>query len=60
MKNKKQNHIELAKSIRLAWSSLDSHIDYVDTPYKKGEPKGFHKKCVKEYAEIIKTLSDQL
>lgn len=60
MKDKKQNRKELAKSIRLAWSSLDSHLDFLDVPYKKGEPKRFHRSCVKEYAEIIKTLADQL
>ena len=39
---------------------MDSHLDYLDVPYKKGEPKRFHIKTSKEYAEIIKTLADQL
>lgn len=48
----------IEKSIRLAWSSLESHLFYT---YAKrltiGETNRFHKKCVKEYAEIIKHLS---
>ena len=50
-----------AKAIRLAWSSLDSHlegsikIDKKERKYVGGEQ--FHKKCVQEYAEIIQILS---
>jgi len=60
MIDKCKNRKEIVKSIRLTWSSMDSHLDYLDVPYKKGEPKRFHIKTSKEYAEIIKTLADQL
>lgn len=56
----KKDGKEIIKSIKLAWSSLDSHMEYIDIPYKKGEPKRFHRKAIKEYATIIKTLADQL
>jgi hypothetical protein len=60
----------IARSIDLAWDSLKSHLsDVYDPIYPKlkerkakdtvGDRK-FHVKCVKEYAEIIKTLADQL
>ena len=60
MKDKKHHRKEIVKSIKLAYSSLDSHLDYTDVPYKKGEPRGFHIRAIREYAEIIKTLADQL
>jgi len=44
------------KIIRLAWSSLESHLEYT---YKKtSEGEEFHKQCVKEYIEIIKNASE--
>lgn len=58
--DKKKNRKEIVKAIRLAWSSMDSHLDYTDIPYKKGEPKRFHIKTIQEYATIIRTLCDQL
>jgi len=59
---------KVIKSIRLAWDSLISHLDDCaqDSAPKKIRDKygvggtQFHKKCVKEYAEIIKTLADSL
>lgn len=57
---KKQKNKEIVQALRNTWSSLDSHLDYIEVPYKRGEPKNFHKKTIKEYAQIIKTLSDQL
>lgn len=57
---KKQKNKEIVQAIRNTWSSLDSHLDYLDVPYKRGEPKRHHAKCVLEYAQIIKTLTDQL
>lgn len=50
-----------AKAIRLAWSSLESHLDAsikIDKKEKMyvGDEK-FHKKCVQEYAEIIQILA---
>ena len=57
---------EIIKAIKLAWSSLDSHLDYCVKPIKDKKFKRihggatFHKKCVKEYSIIIKTLADSL
>jgi hypothetical protein len=53
---------ERAKTIRklisLVYDSLDSHLEYT---YESDEgvkaSKRFHKKCVKEYAEIINLLT---
>jgi hypothetical protein len=62
---------KLVRAIRLIWLSLDSHLDNAcETP--KLETDGsklfkrvyggtrFNRKCVKEYATIIKLLSDIL
>lgn len=61
---------KIAHSIELAWDSLLSHLsDVYDPTYKKVKERKaketignreFHVKCVKEYAEIIKTLADEL
>lgn len=59
MKNKKK----IVKSIRIIWDSLESHLDSaVDKRLKGGiiGTKAFHKKCVREYADVIKTLSELL
>ena len=53
------HHEQKAKSreraLRLAWSSLESHLGY--THGKKGchtcDDKAFHRRCVKEYTELI-------
>lgn len=52
-KNRKPKQIE--RGIRLAWSSLDSHLRY--TYLKSWEKEAFHKRCVVEYAELIKILA---
>ena len=62
MKKVKQGPTDRAKSveksIRLAWSSLESHLSYTYTKKLRApETNHFHKTCVKEYAEIIKHLS---
>ena len=49
---------ELERAIELTWDSLFSHID--GTYLKTKEGKAFHKKCIYEYLEIMKTLADQL
>lgn len=58
MKEKK-----IIKAIRIVWESLDTHLDSSADKRLKGgiigSPK-FHKKCVREYAEVIKILSDLL
>lgn len=42
----------------MVWSSLNSHLDYIKG--KSLEGQSWHKKCVKEYAEMIKLLSEIL
>lgn len=61
---------KIAHSISLAWESLESHLPDVYNPTTKRikerlaketiGSRSFHVKCVKEYAEMIKTLADQL
>ncbi len=52
---------KIEQAIRLIWSSLDSHLAWT---YEKGPKvkyfgkKVFHKRAVKEYAEIIKILTE--
>lgn len=43
------------KIMRLAWDSLQSHLKYTHEQDKDG--KAFHKKCVKEYLEIMQEAS---
>lgn len=60
----------IAKAIRIVWDSLDSHLDDTFNPiYPKLKEKkakehigsqDFHRKCVREYATVIKTLADLL
>lgn len=42
--------------IRMVWSSLESHLEWTHTDCEEG--KDFHKKCIKEYSEIVKLLSE--
>ena len=55
---------DIEKSIRNAWSSLESHLPYMYTLSKKETKyvggKRFHIKAMREYAQIIKTLCDSL
>lgn len=65
MKNK-----NIARAIRLVYDSLESHLDDTFDPLtpklkdKRAKDhicgQRFHIKCVQEYAEIIKILSDLL
>lgn len=58
----------VARAIRLTWQSLDSHLPWIDLTYhekhrKRGDFVGgvaFHRRCVREYAEIIKILADSI
>ena len=43
----------IERAIRLAWSSLESHLPYT----YKGKEQAFDRKCVAEYAEIIQILT---
>lgn len=54
MENKRAAKID--KAIRLAWESLESHLHW--THNKSSEGIKFHRKCINEYAEIIKILSE--
>lgn len=55
MKNKNK---EIGKALRLVWSSLDSHIDW--THGKSAEGQAHHIQAMREYAETIVILCDQL
>jgi len=61
MMKKRNRSKKIRRIIRNVFSSLDSHLEYT---YKKGlekpEDNNFHKKCVKEYAKIIKDAADLL
>jgi len=52
----------IAKLMRLTWSSLDSHLDYMTTKSKNPilGTKSFQKKTVKEYIEMLNLLNKLL
>jgi len=54
MKSNRQETID--KLIRQVWLSLDSHLDL--THKKSPEGPKFHQACCKEYAEIIRDLTN--
>lgn len=55
----KQDRAEkVERVIRLAWSSLESHLSYATGRIKHIDKPVFHRKCVKEYAEIIQIVSE--
>lgn len=56
MKRSSERAKKLERLIRLTWSSLESHLKW--THQKTSEGITFHKKCVKDYSETIKLLSD--
>jgi len=47
---------KIERAIKLTYDSLQSHLKY--THIKTSEGIVFHKKCIVEYAEIIKILSE--
>lgn len=50
---------KIDKAIRLAIGSLKSHLYYThDGELVRGEDQKFHRKCVQEYATLIKLLSE--
>lgn len=65
MKNYKREKV--IASLRLVWTSLESHLgECIELTEGKeccrkaiGSPS-FHRQCIREYAEIIHTLSEQL
>ena len=52
--NEKARKID--RAIRLTWESLESHLAW--THKQSSEGTTFHRKCIKDYAEIIKILSE--
>jgi hypothetical protein len=54
MTDKRAQLIE--EGIKLAYSSLDSHLLFTHSKAKDGSKK-FHKDCIKEYARLITILS---
>ena len=44
----------IERIIRQTWSSLESHLRW--TSRHSAEGKNFHKKCVKEYVDIIQEV----
>lgn len=55
----KKRSKRIEKAMRIVWDSLQSHLPYT---YKdsadKDATKDFHKKCVREYATVLKLLSE--
>lgn len=58
----KQRKVNLARSITLAWASLESHLgDTVrERKAKVVSNSTFHSRCCREYAEIIFALATEL
>lgn len=49
----------VGKAIEMVWQSLESHLItpyYSNKKYTK-EDKKFHQQCVRDYAELIKLIS---
>jgi len=62
MTKEQKRRQRIIKSIRLVWSSLEAHFPYINsekTIKELGTPR-FNIKCVREYAEIIKTLTENI
>lgn len=54
----KEKALLIEKAIKLAYGSLESHLPFTHKKTKLGMGANhFHKKCVKEYAELISILS---
>lgn len=59
---KNKNQI-IAKAIRLIWESLESHLDPSflkpeKLDKKRGETCKWHQKCVKDYVELLRLISE--
>jgi hypothetical protein len=48
---------KIEKAQKLVWASLKSHLPYTYGKTKDGTNK-FHRKCVREYVELLKILSE--
>ena len=51
---KQERSYKIERAIRLTWGSLESHLDVTRD---LSHDRDFHRKCVQEYAEVIKILS---
>lgn len=47
---------KIERLMRLVWSSLESHLYYCHKPSSEG--RAFHVRCVEDYAEQLKLLSE--
>ena len=45
------------RGMKLTWASLASHLPYLQKGRGKSEPPRFHKRAVREYAELLQILS---
>lgn len=64
-KKKRERSAKIERCMRLTWDSLQSHLVFTYSPITKkekkdGETNDFHKRCVREYAEVISILADLL
>lgn len=58
-KKEKLRARKIDRAMMLTISSLKSHLYYThDGELARGEDYEFHKRCVKEYCELIKLLGD--
>ena len=46
----------LDRLMRLIWESLESHLEWTHESSEEGQ--AFHRKCVKDYSEMIRLVSD--
>lgn len=45
------------KCLRAVWTSAESHLDFTHQKVHSPETNAFHKKCVKEYCELMGWIS---
>ena len=56
---REQRAKKIDRAIMLAWGSLHSHLTFTYRKYRvRKEGTKFHQHCVREYAELIKILSE--
>ena len=51
---------DIARVMEIVTESLDSHLHHTYGKQRYGETKEFHKKCIKEYLEVLNILSKYL
>ena len=54
MKRRAERATLVERGIRLAYDSLQSHLEWT---YSTRKDELFHKKCVQQYADLIQILS---